>query len=135
MPPKPEKRAETISEIVENGLCVGCGLVQAISGPDAIRFVMTPEGRERPLQTQEIAADDWQVIARTCPGMRVTGASEGVHQGAADTDPVRGPYQGLHLGYATDHDIRFRAAQDIGEPFALVGRPCDVTALPAKAKS
>ncbi|TIU81728.1 MAG: coenzyme F420 hydrogenase, partial [Mesorhizobium sp.] len=38
----------TLSEVVENGLCIGCGLCRSMAGRD-IEMVMTPEGRERPV--------------------------------------------------------------------------------------
>ena len=110
MPVKPERRATTVAEIVESGLCVGCGLCQAICGPDKVRFVMTPEGRERPVETGRISEEEWQTLSRTCPGMHSTGASDATQREAAGIDPVWGPYQDLHLGHATDRDIRFRAA-------------------------
>ena len=37
----------SLEEIVEGGLCIGCGLCRAVAGADKIRIVLTPEGRER----------------------------------------------------------------------------------------
>lgn len=104
------KQAETLTQIVESGLCVGCGLCQAIAGKDAIRFVMTPEGRERPIQTCGIADEDWQAVLRTCPGTHVAGRDELGSAEGAMIDQVWGPFRDVKLGHATDRDIRYRAA-------------------------
>ena len=104
------KKATTLTQIVENGLCVGCGLCQAIAGKDTIRFVTTPEGRERPVQTREIAGEDWQTLLRTCPGTHVAGRDELASTEGAKIDLVWGPYRDVKLCHATDRDVRFRAA-------------------------
>ncbi len=103
-------RPERLSDIVENGLCVGCGLCQAIAGKDRIEFVITPEGRERPVERRKISPDDWQRILRTCPGTRVEGASSELCGHDAESDRIWGPYHRVCLGHAADPDVRFRAA-------------------------
>ena len=108
--PDSVRQFETIAEIVESGLCVGCGLCQAIAGKNNIRFVMTPEGRERPVQTGPIGRTEWQMISHACPGMHVTGSDDKGRKEQATIDPVWGPYHDLKLGHATDAEIRFRAA-------------------------
>lgn len=104
------KEAGTLAQIVENGLCVGCGLCQTIAGKEAVRFVTTPEGRERPVQTCEIADEDWQALLRTCPGTHVAGRDELASAEGAEIDLVWGPYRDVRLCHAADRDIRFRAA-------------------------
>ena len=37
-----------LSDIVDNGLCIGCGLCQSIAGKDKIKISMTPKGRLEP---------------------------------------------------------------------------------------
>lgn len=101
---------QSISEIVENGLCVGCGLCQAVAGRDTIRFVTTPEGRERPIEVAPIKSQDWDIVTRTCPGMHVIGADEQGRKEGAAIDPIWGPHHDVKLGHASDPDIRFRAA-------------------------
>ena len=34
-----------LSDIVNNGLCVGCGICQSIAGNDKIEVTMSPKGR------------------------------------------------------------------------------------------
>jgi len=37
-----------LSDIVDNGLCIGCGLSQSIAGKDKIEVSMSPKGRLEP---------------------------------------------------------------------------------------
>ena len=63
----------TLKQIVEGGLCIGCGLCRSVAGPERVEIVMTPEGRERPIERTPL---DPAVLARineVCPGTRVAG--------------------------------------------------------------
>ena len=40
--------AKNLSDIVDNGLCIGCGLCQSIAGKDKIEVSMSPKGRLEP---------------------------------------------------------------------------------------
>jgi coenzyme F420 hydrogenase subunit beta len=122
------RNALSLEAIVEGGLCIGCGLCQALAGADKIQIVLTPEGRERPVACQPLDQATLERINATCPGTRVEGAAhaEGdaraeraAHplRGAVDTtgsrathDLVWGPAEHLAIGYAGDPDVRFRAS-------------------------
>ena len=43
-----------LSDIVDNGLCIGCGLCQSIAGKDKIEVSMTSKGRLEPLSLIQI---------------------------------------------------------------------------------
>jgi coenzyme F420 hydrogenase subunit beta len=103
-----ENRIQQLSDIVENGLCMGCGLCQAIAGRDRIAFVITEDGRQRPLQTAPIAPEHWQSIRRSCPGLNVGAPADAGPGGAVD--PVWGPVRRVALAHAADPEVRFRAA-------------------------
>lgn len=103
------RQLERLSDIVENGLCVGCGLCQALAGKDRVEFVMTAEGRERPVERKTIAPQAWRRILRTCPGVRVAGAAPEA-DGQSQTDRIWGPCHRVCLGFAADPEVRFRAA-------------------------
>ncbi len=183
----------TLDEIVENGLCIGCGLCRSVAGPDHVRLVMTPEGRERPVTLRTLDAPTLERINAVCPGTRIGGPDPAERAAAAVDDVVWGPAQRIAIGHAADPEVRFRGSTggvltalaqfllesgrvrfilhvaasrtapmrserrlsfdaaavldaagsrygpaaplvdfceilDRGEPFALVGKPCDVTA-------
>ncbi len=99
------RRPQSIREVVENGLCIGCGLCEAL-GPDQWRMVVTPQGRLRPAPcgTADPAVD--AAILEACPG---TVAEAEAEQGAR-VDPVWGAWRHMGEAWAGDADIRFRAA-------------------------
>jgi coenzyme F420 hydrogenase subunit beta len=112
----------SLEQIVEGGLCIGCGLCQAVAGADRIRIVLTPEGRERPVARTRLDAATLKRINDICPGTRVEGARpEDQAMPAAPTtqaapamqaahDVVWGRAEHLAIGYARDPEVRFRGS-------------------------
>jgi coenzyme F420 hydrogenase subunit beta len=184
----------SLAEIVENGLCIGCGLCLSLAAPGAVELVMTPEGRLRPLATQAMDRPALTRINAVCPGTRIAGPDQAQSASAAVHDTVWGPAERIVIGHAVDPTVRFQASSggvltalgqfllatgrvkfilhvsasrsapmrserrlsfdsaavldgagsrygpvapladfgailDCGEPFALIGKPCDVTAV------
>jgi coenzyme F420 hydrogenase subunit beta len=100
----------SLEEIVEGGLCIGCGLCQAIAGEDKITMVLTPEGRERPVAPRALDAATLERINAICPGTRVEGAALEPAEPQAIHDLVGGPAVQLAVGYAADPEVRYRAS-------------------------
>jgi coenzyme F420 hydrogenase subunit beta len=100
----------TVEQIVEAGLCIGCGLCRAIAGPDRLEIAMTKEGRERPLVRAPLDAATLERINAVCPGTRVDGAAIGARSKHAAIDLIWGPAERLAIGYASDPDVRYRAS-------------------------
>jgi coenzyme F420 hydrogenase subunit beta len=130
----------SLEEIVEGGLCIGCGLCQAIAGAGRIRIVLTPEGRERPVARGRLDAATLRRINAICPGTRIEGAQPAEQSTplapamqpattvrAAPTmqatqampaapatqaadDVVWGRAEHLAIGYARDPGVRFRGS-------------------------
>ncbi len=100
----------SLEEIVEGGLCIGCGLCQAIAGADKIQIVLTPEGRERPVARSGLNAAMLERINAICPGTRVEGARPESQSAQAMHDVVWGSAEQLAVGYAGDPDVRYRAS-------------------------
>lgn len=94
----------TLRAVVENGLCIGCGLCAALA-PDRWAMRMTGEGRLRPapLMAEDHEAD--AAILAACPGALV-----GAEPRGSETDEVWGSYTHMGEAWAGDADIRFRAA-------------------------
>jgi coenzyme F420 hydrogenase subunit beta len=99
----------TVEQIVEGGLCIGCGLCQAIAGPDRIRVFMTPEGRERPVVRRALDAVTLERINAVCPGTRVEGAAA-TQTSETESDLIWGGAKRLALGYAADPAVRHRGS-------------------------
>ena len=100
-------RPTSVPEIVAHGLCIGCGLCEAIA-PDRLPMVRTPEGRERP-QDRGATAGDFAAVAAACPGLRAEGLTE-EETGGAEVDPVWGPLRAGWIGWAADARIRWEGA-------------------------
>ena len=98
------RHPETIREVVENGLCIGCGLCEAL-GPERWTMTMTAEGRLRPAPLCAGGQDKDAAILAACPGC----VAETTHQGE-HKDDLWGSYTHMGEAWAGDPDIRFRAA-------------------------
>ena len=104
------RHPETLEEIVEGGLCIGCGICQSIAGADRVEMVMMAPGQLRP---KVKAALDDAVTAKildVCPGASIDGAMPSSRTEGVFTDPVFGQWAGVTRGYAADDEVRFRAA-------------------------
>jgi coenzyme F420 hydrogenase subunit beta len=104
----------TLDEIVEGGLCIGCGLCRAVAGRDSagaarIQIVLTPEGRDRPVAVRALDVATLERINQVCPGTRVEGARAG-SQSEALHDTVWGSAERLAVGYAGDPAVRHRGS-------------------------
>ncbi|MDM8165238.1 Coenzyme F420 hydrogenase/dehydrogenase, beta subunit C-terminal domain [Roseovarius sp.] len=102
--PNDGRQPASVHEVVEHGLCIGCGLCEAL-GPDRWKMTMTAEGRLRPapLGPEDPAAD--AAILAACPGTVAEATADGPKE-----DDVWGRYVHMGEAWAGDPEIRFRAA-------------------------
>jgi coenzyme F420 hydrogenase subunit beta len=100
----------TLDEIVQAGLCIGCGLCESLAGPARVRIVMTPEGRERPAVQAPLDDAALRLINAVCPGLTVEGPDPAASTGDTQWDAVWGPALRIAKGHAADPAIRFRAS-------------------------
>ncbi|GAB5468398.1 MAG: hypothetical protein Kilf2KO_14280 [Rhodospirillales bacterium] len=191
MPTSPEER---LYRIVEDGMCIGCGLCQSVAGPDRVRMETVASGYQRPVVVGRLEQGEVDRIYDVCPGTRLEGLPSALEDEETKTDLVWGPYRRMVLAHASDPEVRWRGstggvltalgqylvesgevafllhakpstreatfgerhvsftARDVlagagsrygptapliditellarGEPFALVGKPCDIAAL------
>ncbi|TPI85413.1 Coenzyme F420 hydrogenase/dehydrogenase, beta subunit C-terminal domain [Mesorhizobium sp. B2-8-9] len=97
----------SLGDIVENGLCIGCGLCVSIAGAGEIEMVITPEGRERPVARQALDKATLAKINAVCPGTRIAGPPPAQRREARLADTVWGPVERLVLGSAGNPTVRF----------------------------
>ena len=100
----------SLQEIVEGGLCIGCGLCKAVAGADRIQIVLTPEGRERPVAERALDEATLERINAICPGTRVEGAAVGAASARASRDVVWGSAEKLAVGFAGNPEVRRRGS-------------------------
>ena len=94
-----------VETIVSRGLCIGCGLCVSVVGDDSLQMMLTSAGRLRPTVLKRLNKSSMDKVRAVCPGVRVTGP-----QATGKMHPVWGPIRTTHRGWATDPDVRFRAA-------------------------
>jgi coenzyme F420 hydrogenase subunit beta len=99
------RTADSIAEVVTSGLCIGCGLCEAMTG-GRIKVQMTPDGTLRPSLLDSFRSDEEARILKICPGV----IAEPRSAPGLETDPIWGAFSSSRFAWAGDPDIRFRAA-------------------------
>ena len=97
----------SLDEIVDNGLCMGCGICRSVLGPNAVTHTDEADGLERPREVRPLTPVELETLNAICPGLKVSvpPALDGDRHDAMWGNMVR-----LTRGYASDPKIRFRAA-------------------------
>ncbi|WP_306129237.1 Coenzyme F420 hydrogenase/dehydrogenase, beta subunit C-terminal domain [Roseovarius sp. MMSF_3350] len=98
------RQAGSVREVVESGLCIGCGLCEALA-PERWVMRMNRHGRLRPAPVAaEESGADAEILA-ACPGVVARADAQGDRD-----DAVWGSYTHMGEAWAGDPDIRFRAS-------------------------
>lgn len=102
--PTAPRHPQSVRDVVENGLCIGCGLCEAL-GPDRWQMQMTDEDLLRPAAiAAENPAADADILA-ACPGAVAQAEAKGTQN-----DDVWGSYVYMGEAWSGDADVRFKAA-------------------------
>jgi coenzyme F420 hydrogenase subunit beta len=104
-----------LRSIVEQGLCIGCGLCASIAGESRVRLRMSGERGERPVQLAALdgSALDESTLAAinvACPGLHCEGVGTEPTSPEIEIDTVWGPTIWMATGHATDPQVRFHAS-------------------------
>lgn len=102
--------ADRLYRIVEQGLCIGCGLCQSVAGLDRIRVTRTRGGYEQPVVTGELDHDLVDRIYDVCPGTRIDGLPEVEIGPRTRADNVWGPWLRMVRAWATDTEVRYEGS-------------------------
>ena len=105
--PTPKQRLDAI---VEQGLCIGCGLCQAVAGEDVVRVVRTASGYLQPVVVGELEPSQVDRIYAVCPGTRIEGLPERLLDEDTRVDNVWGPWRRIVRAWAADPEMRFEGA-------------------------
>ena len=101
--------ADDLHKIVEDGMCLGCGLCASIS-PQMITMARGDDGDLRPFAKDSLPDGDMARINLTCPSMRLEGLPPEHMNSAPHHDTVWGPYHEMSLAHASDDKIRHQAS-------------------------
>ena len=99
-----------LKDIVKNGLCIGCGICQSISGKDFIEISMSSKGRLEPKEVKKISSETFKKILNVCPGVMVEGLPEDQINMESKHDLVWGYYLSLFYAWSKDEKIRFESS-------------------------
>ena len=99
-----------LSDIVNNGLCIGCGLCQSIAGKNKIEISMSSKGRLEPKEVKKISSGTFGKILKVCPGVIVEGLPNELVDKEAKHDLVWGYYLSLVYAWSADKKIRFESS-------------------------
>ena len=101
---------ERLYAIVEQGLCIGCGLCQSIAGSDRVRVSKTMAGYLQPIVEGELDHATVDRIYAACPGTRVEGLPEHLLEADTKQDNVWGPWRRMVRAWAGDPQVRFEGS-------------------------
>jgi len=99
-----------LNDIVDNGLCIGCGLCQSIAGKENIEVSMTAKGRLEPKEIGKISPEVFKKILNVCPGTIVEGLPKEEVTPKTEHNLVWGYYLSLCYSWSTDKKIRFESS-------------------------
>ena len=102
-------KINNLSDVVNNGLCIGCGLCQSVVGKDNIQISMSPKGRLEPKELKKITPENFNKILNVCPGVVVEGLPKKQIDPKTKYDLVWGYYLSLCYAWSTDKKIRFES--------------------------
>ena len=102
--------AERLNAIVEQGLCIGCGLCQSVAGKNRIRVTKTLNGYLTPVVEGELDHETVDRIYAVCPGTRVEGLPEKLVEPDTHHDNVWGPWRRIVRAWAADPELRFEGS-------------------------
>jgi len=101
---------ERLYAIVEQGLCIGCGLCQSVAGKARVRVIKTLHGYLQPVVEGELDHATVDRIYAACPGTRVEGLPDRLIEEDTKQDNVWGPWRRMVRAWAGDPEVRFEGS-------------------------
>lgn len=101
---------ERLYAIVEQGLCIGCGLCQSVAGKTRVRVCKTQSGYEQPVIEGELDHATVDRIYAVCPGTRIEGLPQRLIESDTRHDNVWGPWRRMLRAWAGDPEVRFEGS-------------------------
>jgi coenzyme F420 hydrogenase subunit beta len=93
----------SLADVVQYGLCLGCGLCESIGGRD-LPMALNEQGFLRPSIPDDLDPAIEAAVLKACPGLIQRGP------GARHGDVLWGPHEGTFLGHARDESLRHVAS-------------------------
>ena len=98
--------AQRLYQVVEHGMCIGCGICESVAGPSRVKMRVVRNGFERPVVTGELDHATVDRIIDVCPGTRVEGLPQALVEGDSRHDDVWGVWREIAYAWAGDDGVR-----------------------------
>jgi coenzyme F420 hydrogenase subunit beta len=99
-------RVDTIQDVVDRHLCMGCGTCAA-ARPDIVRMVDTVAHGRRPLIASDAEPGAGRALAQICPGRAIDASPPAAGHDRDYAHAAWGPVLEVWEGHATDPALRF----------------------------
>lgn len=97
---------DRLYDIVEQGLCIGCGLCESVAGRETVAMTKVPSGYQHPVVFGDLDHATVDTIYDVCPGTRVDGLPGELITDGTTVDPIWGPWRRIALGWAGNPVVR-----------------------------
>lgn len=102
---------KTISQVVKDGLCTGCGTCIALCPKEAIELTMNEKKGIYAPRINEEKCDHCGICYKVCPGYEVDFKTLNLEIfGKEPEDILIGNYLNCYTGYSTNYDIRYNSS-------------------------
>lgn len=101
---------QQLYKIVEDGMCIGCGLCESIAGQQSIRLELVANGFERPIVQGELSKHTVDKVWEVCPGTHVEGLPKSLVDDEAKQDSVWGVWREIYYSYSAEPEVRHMAS-------------------------
>jgi len=102
----PLSPSKQIEQIVEQGMCIGCGACQSIAGSEFIEMQLVSDKGLVAVPQKELSSSTVDQILSVCPGTKVEGLPEKLVEKDSAYDEVWGIWRRVVLAHAQDKGVR-----------------------------
>ncbi|OFV67263.1 MAG: coenzyme F420 hydrogenase subunit beta [Candidatus Syntrophoarchaeum caldarius] len=101
----------TISQVVKDNLCTGCGTCLALCPNEAIEMVIDEKKGVYVPELNEEKCNNCGICYKVCPGHEVDFKELNLEIFGKEPDDILiGNYLNCYIGYSTDYDIRYNSS-------------------------
>ncbi len=101
---------QRLYQIVEHGMCIGCGICESVAGADRLKMELVSNGFERPCVTSDLNHEIVDSIVSVCPGTHVEGLPTSLIDDDSQLDDVWGVFKEIYFSYSGEPAIRHVAS-------------------------
>ena len=101
---------ERLDAISMDAMCIGCGLCEALAGPDVVKMTVGQAEAYRPKVVGPLSHEVVDQIYTACPSKTLAGLPTDELNASTQHDEIWGAYQLMVEAYASNPSVRFKAS-------------------------